>query len=313
MLNKLKIFTLLSLFPLILSAQIKAYPIDTWHSNISFSVKFGGLLPVKGQFENFKGSLLIDENDLTKTSATIFIKTKSINTGVNFRDEHLRKEDFFAAEKHPAISFSSTRVLTSGKQHLLLGNLSMHGVTKEIQIPFELLHEEKLDSWKNWRITLAGAFEINRLDFGIGEGELTIGETVTIELIISGRIFNTETINLFDRPFGQQMIAARESEGKDAARVVYKELKEAGDKDVSNLSHFYFLYLKLKQKENLVASLELTELCAELFPKKSLAFSTLGYAYFENNQTSKAITNFKKALELDENNSLALEMLKVLE
>ncbi|MCE7992495.1 MAG: hypothetical protein HEP71_10955 [Roseivirga sp.] len=309
-----KTITLLTclLLPAFAQAQVKAYPVDSWHSSISFSARFGGLVPVRGSFDQFSGTVLLDESDLTKTSATIFIAAASIDTGLGMRDNHLKSDDFFDVEKHPQLSFSSTRVIIENNALVMEGILRMHGVAKEVRIPFVLAHGEQPDPWKNFRITLQGTLELNRLDFGIGEGQDTIGETITIDLVISARIFNTETIALFNRPFGIEMMKAFKEGGTEAGRKAYEKLKASGDKDAVKPGSFEFLHLKLKQTGHIRESLLAAEFFVEIFPEDAEAQSLLGYAYYEHKDLEKAGNTFQKALALDEKESLALEMLKVL-
>ncbi len=299
--------------PLLAQSQVKAYPIDSWHSNVAFSARLGGLLPVKGNFDKFWGTVLFDEKDLMKTSATVLIDASSISTGVEMRDTHLESADFFDVENYPNITFSSDRIIKQGTQYFMAGNLTMHGVSKEVQIPFDLLHGEQADPWKNFRITFEAVGEINRLEFGIGEGGDMIGETVEVQLILSGRVFNTETINLFKRPFGIRMVDALEKGGIDAGRKELSRLSAENDKDANKQGSFNFIYLRLKQTGKLKASLQAAKLAVEVFPEDAEARSLLAYAYYENGEMEKALKAFREALALDENDTLAIEMLKWLE
>ncbi|AXT18886.1 hypothetical protein D7030_00840 [Flavobacteriaceae bacterium AU392] len=309
----MRLLTLFIILPIVLNAQIKAYPIDSWHSRIEFNVKFSGLLPVKGQFTAFEGTVLLNEKDMTKTSATLLIDGNSIDTGVNLRDNHLKGEDFFEVEKYPQIVFSSKRVVHKEGQFIMIGDLNMHNVTREVEVPIQLLHGEQLDTWKNFRITLKGKFQINRSDFDIGNNQPTIGQMVTIEFIISARIFNTETIALFNRPFGKKMIKAILEEGKEKAYSQYKELVKNKDEDTSKASSFEHLYQYLRQNNHLKASIEITKLFTEIFPKEPQAYSLLGDAYFQNNLYKEAKLAFEKAISYDDKNTLAYEMLKLLD
>lgn len=92
-------------------AQPKAYPIDSWHSKIGFSVKFGGLIDVEGRFTGFRGTIVYDEQNPADLSASVFIDPASVDTGVGPRDRHLRSEDFFGVEQYPRIIFSSKRTI----------------------------------------------------------------------------------------------------------------------------------------------------------------------------------------------------------
>jgi len=308
----MRLLILFLIFPLYTNAQIKAYPIDSWHSNIQFKVKFSGLIPVKGQFETFNGTILLNEEDMTKTSATILINTNSISTGVTMRDNHLKNEDFFDVEKYPKIAFSSKRTVDKDGHFVMIGILKMHDISKEIEIPIKLVHGEQLDVWENFRITLEGKFEVNRSDFNIGEGQPAIGEVVTIDFLMSARIFNTKTIALFNRPFGKIMIKAILEGSKEQALSEINKLKNNQDEDSTKASSFMHLYNYLKQKNHIKAAFQIAELFTEFHPKESEAYSLLGDAYFQNKSFKKAKMAFEKAIKYDAKNTMALEMLKLL-
>src|SRR6266699_5342132 len=132
----------LLLFSTISAAQvntIRQYPIDTNHSTIGFSVSImNGLSRVNGKFTDFTVTLTNDEKDITKSSVNVVIKAASINTGIPARDTHLRSADFFDADKYPEITFQSKRIEKKGKQLFALGIFTMHGVSKEITLPFQI-------------------------------------------------------------------------------------------------------------------------------------------------------------------------------
>ncbi len=309
----IKILIFCACFSTFINAQVKAYPIDGWHSKIEFSVKFGGLLPIKGQFDKIKGTILIDESNMTNTSSTIYIDTNSINTGLEMRDKHLKGKDFFDVKNHPKIYFSSKKTIEKNGQLIMLGDVHIHDVSKQIEVPIKLLHGEQLDLWKNYRVTLTGEFEINRLDFDVGENQKGIGEKVWITFMISARVFNTETIALFKRQFGEKMINSITNGQKKDALEQFNKLSEVNNKDVQNPSNFEFLYLYLKQNNYNKASNDIAELYVELFPEESEAHSLLGNTYFEKDDYRKAITSYKKALVYDDENTLAKEMLKLID
>ena len=105
-----------------------------------FSVPIaGGLASVSGKFGQFSVNLNFDEADITKSTVEATIKTESINTGIAARDNHLKTADFFDAAQFPEVTFKSKKIEKKGKTHLLTGDFSMHGVTKEISFPFTLV------------------------------------------------------------------------------------------------------------------------------------------------------------------------------
>src|SRR2546425_9429236 len=129
------------LFGIIGAAQnntVRQYPIDANHSTVGFSVSImGGLSKVNGKFTEFAVTLTNDEKDITKSSVSVVIKAASINTGITARDNDLRSAGFFDVEKYPEITFQSKHIEKKGKQLLVIGTFTMHGVSKEIALPFQ--------------------------------------------------------------------------------------------------------------------------------------------------------------------------------
>ncbi len=164
--------TLLFLFllaPLLLCAQT----INSTHSYVSFSAKNMEVKTVKGTFTGMQGEIHWNENQLEKTTIQACVNAASVNTGTPKRDEHLREPDFFDAEKFPTICFTSTNVKKEEKQYVVVGNLTIRNITKEIQIPFTF----------NKRV-FSGSFSINRFDYDLGKdaGTFMIGETIEISI-----------------------------------------------------------------------------------------------------------------------------------
>jgi polyisoprenoid-binding protein YceI len=119
---------------------VTPFSVDTAHSNVGFSVPIaGGLASVSGKFGQFSVNLNFDETDITKSTVEATIKADSISTGIAARDNHLKTADFFDATQFPEITFKSKKVEKKGKMHILTGDFSMHGVTKEISFPFTLI------------------------------------------------------------------------------------------------------------------------------------------------------------------------------
>ncbi len=161
----------LLLFSTITAAQVntaRQYPIDTNHSTVGFSVSImDGLSRVNGKFTDFTVTLTNDEKDITKSSVNVVIKAASINTGIPARDTHLRSADFFDAEKYPEITFQSKRIEKKGKQLFALGTFTMHGVSKEINLPFQITGVNKDPVSKKMNLGYSAQIVINRREFGI--------------------------------------------------------------------------------------------------------------------------------------------------
>ena len=161
------------------------YKIDPAHTSVGFSVRHMGVSNVKGHFDEFVGSLVLDNGSIQEANATI--QVKSVNTGIEKRDNHLRTADFFEAAKYPEISFKTKRVEKSGDQTILIGDFTMRGVTKEVRLPVTLSGPVK-DPQGNTRIGLEAKTTVNRKDYGMKfnavmeTGGLMVGEEVTIEI-----------------------------------------------------------------------------------------------------------------------------------
>ncbi|HOC87961.1 MAG TPA: YceI family protein, partial [bacterium] len=142
------------------------YTIDAAHSEVGFSVKHMVVATVRGNFTEFSGKIMYDENDISNSSVEGVIKTASINTGNSKRDEHLRNSDFFDAANHPEILFKTKKVEKKGDGFVAIGDLTMRGVTKEVALDFEITGKIT-DPWGNERVGLEARGVINRQDFGI--------------------------------------------------------------------------------------------------------------------------------------------------
>jgi polyisoprenoid-binding protein YceI len=163
---------------------LDTYKVDPAHSSIGFSVDHMVIDTVHGRFRQFDGSITVDPdngNALKQANATI--QAKSIDTDVERRDTHLHSPDFFDVEKFPTITFESTGV--SGQT--LTGKFTMHGVTKEISLPFKIKGPIK-DPMGNTHLSLEANSKLDRKDYGLTwnkvleAGGLMVGEDVTIQI-----------------------------------------------------------------------------------------------------------------------------------
>ncbi len=163
------------------------FTIDPNHSSIGFTVKHMVVTKVKGGFDEYAGTILYDDKDLTKSSVEVTIKTASIDTNTPRRDDDLRSPNFFDAAKYPEITFTSRRIEKSGDGYTAIGDLTMHGVTKEINIPFTIAGTVT-DPMGNTRLGLSAQTSLNRQDYGItwskklDNGGLVAGDEVEISI-----------------------------------------------------------------------------------------------------------------------------------
>jgi polyisoprenoid-binding protein YceI len=164
--------------------------VDPGHSTVGFSVKHLGIATVRGQFEQFEGTLEIGE-DLSAARAYGTIQTASVNTNEAARDEHLRSTDFFGAEANPELRFESKAIRPLDEDTFEIeGDLSMNGVTNPVTLT-AVVEGTETDPWGNDRVGLEVTGRINRGDWNmtfnqaLGSGNLLVGEKVTLSLDIS--------------------------------------------------------------------------------------------------------------------------------
>ena len=165
------------------------FDFDPMHTQIGFAVKHLVISTVRGQFREFTGTIQYDPTDLTKSSVSVTIKTASINTQVEMRDNDLRSPNFFDAPKYPEITFQSTRIEKKGDGFVAIGTLNMHGVSKEVALPFTMSSKIK-DPWGKERFAVEGTLTIDRRDWGLtwdqrlDGGGLVVGNEIKIELSV---------------------------------------------------------------------------------------------------------------------------------
>lgn len=167
------------------------YTIDPAHTRIGFQARHAMVTKVRGQFLDFEGGVHLDPSNPDKSSAHLIIQAKSLTTGNEQRDEHLRSNDFFAMDQYPEIKFNSTKVEKIDDENLrLTGDLTIRGVTRPVTVDFEYLGAA-VDPWGNLRIGFEGKTTINRKDWGVNwnaaleAGGVLVSEKVTIELDVS--------------------------------------------------------------------------------------------------------------------------------
>jgi polyisoprenoid-binding protein YceI len=165
------------------------WKLDPVHSVAEFKVKHLMITNVKGQFTGVSGALSLDESDLTLSRVEATIDAASINTREPQRDTHLKSPDFFDVEKYPTLLFNSTHLSRNADGELqVAGDLTIHGVTRNVTFEVEGPTPPVKDPWGNTRVGLSATTKINRKDFGLTwnaaleTGGFMVGEEVTITL-----------------------------------------------------------------------------------------------------------------------------------
>lgn len=177
-------------------ATAASWDVNAEHSHVGFSVKHF-FTPVQGDFTEFEVELFYDAGDPDASTVEVTIPVSSISTGNSSRDGHLVTPDFFDAATYPNITFKSTSVRSEGDQLIATGDLTIKGVTREIELPITVAGVQEVPEQMRQMLgaTRVAGFEasttIDRGDFGVGTGSwaatVMVGGEVTINLSIQAR------------------------------------------------------------------------------------------------------------------------------
>jgi polyisoprenoid-binding protein YceI len=167
------------------------YKIDPGHSSVGFNVKHMMVSTVHGRFNDFSGQIIYDDKDISKSSVKVAIKTASVNTDNTARDNDLRGANFLDVEKFPEITFQSKSVEKKGDGYVAHGTLTIHGVAKDVDLPFTL--NGPLATPRGKVMGADAGLSINRMDYGVSwsrsldGGGMVVSNDVKIELNVEAR------------------------------------------------------------------------------------------------------------------------------
>ncbi len=178
-------------------AATSTWQIDPNHSAAQFAVRHLAISTVRGAFTKVSGTVQFDDKDISKSSVEVTIDAASVDTRVPDRDKDLRSDHFFEVEKYPTLTFKSTKVeqVEAGKLKVT-GDLTIHGVTKQVVLDVEGPTAPVKDPWGNQRAAANATTKINRQDFGVkwnakmDNGGWVVGDdvaiTIDVELVQKG-------------------------------------------------------------------------------------------------------------------------------
>ena len=167
------------------SGQPAKYALDPSHTSVVFGVSHLGYSFTYGRFNKVDGHFVFDKNSPTNSQFTVTIDAASVDTNDAKRDEHLRNADFFNVRQFPTIEFRSTQVDQNRTGLQLVGNMVMHGETKQITIPLQKVGEGK-GPYGNYRMGFQTQFNLKRSDFGMRNMIGPVGDDVSIIMSFEG-------------------------------------------------------------------------------------------------------------------------------
>jgi polyisoprenoid-binding protein YceI len=169
-------------------AQTSNWNVDPAHSTAQFTVRHLGISNVTGNFTKVSGTVVLNDTDMTKSQVSASIDVNSVDTRVEARDKDLKSPNFFDVEKYPTIEFKSKRITGSGGKLQVIGDLTIHGTTREVTLDVDGPTPEMTDPWGNSRRGISATTTINRKDFNLlynnilKAGEAAVGDTVKIQI-----------------------------------------------------------------------------------------------------------------------------------
>ncbi len=174
--KKLSLVAILLLIATGVFAQEKWIPVTY---NVSFKIKNAGIT-VSGKFQGFRGTLLFSPDKLSASSLTATVDVATLTTGIGKRDEDLKEEKYFDADKYKQIEIKSVKLYQKGAQYAGMFKVTIKGVTKEMEIPFEF---DQLGTEADFK----GSLVIKRSDFGIGGKTLTMSDEASVSIAIKAK------------------------------------------------------------------------------------------------------------------------------
>jgi len=170
-------------------AATSEWKIDPQHSSAQFSVRHMAISTVRGAFSKVTGTILLDDNDITKSTVDVTIDASTVDTREPDRDKDLRSDKFFDVAHYPSITFKSKRVqqVATGKLKVT-GDLTIRGTTKEVVLDVEGPTAPVKDPWGNVRAAVTATTKVNRQDFGVkwnatlDNGGVVVGDDVNITI-----------------------------------------------------------------------------------------------------------------------------------
>jgi polyisoprenoid-binding protein YceI len=173
-----------------LSATTGTWVLDPSHTRVGFAAKHAMVTTVRGAFLDFEGTLTLDGDDPAASSANLVIQAASFDSGNGQRDGHVKGADFLDVENFPTLTFQSTSVRQQGDDFVLVGDLTIHGTTRPVEIAVELEGTDA-DPFGNQRVGFSGSATISRKDFGLTwnvaleSGGILVSDKVKISLDVS--------------------------------------------------------------------------------------------------------------------------------
>ena len=301
------------------------YDADLQHSSIEFTARILRIVKVRGRFHDWSATVVYDPAHPERSSVTAVIAAKSIDTDMEFRDNHLRSPDFLGVDSFPLIVFQSDSVIPrAGGVLRTYGHLAMRGVTRPVVIPFTLVLAPATDRGSgSARVAFEGAIRLSRADFGIaGSNKFNPSYDPATNLLADSVDVSLEMLAIREGylqggyspgpppPIADRVWSAIESVGVDSALALYRSLRAAdstaynfGARQLDVLGH------RLIQLNRPKDAIKVLMVNAQAFPKAG-EYESLGEAYAFADDAHRALSCYQRAAVLDPTDAAAMEMVR---
>ncbi len=301
------------------------YDLDFVHCDVGFTIGHMGISQVSGSFSTFEGAAIFDLSDPETLSTTFRIDVGSINTNQTWRDKDLQSKKWFDKENYPYITFQSTKSVATEKGLILTGDLTMKGVTKEVDIAMSK-PSTFTKSYVGYHLAFNGSTVLNRKDFGVGEdtwwndvieGIAQLEDSVEIDLsiiyqfqsidFIRSRFFKNETelYNVLNASGLKYAINTF-----DQQKEAYESLPESNDDDFDAITAKDLITVSqaLTIEGRYQEAIELLQHNMKCYPEDDQTLAVLGNLFLRTGQLEKAKEFVEKSLTKSPDNPLALEL-----
>lgn len=297
------------------------YTIDTAHSYVGFQIKYMGFAKVRGRFTDFSGTVRFDDQDATRTSATVRIAVASLSTEHEWRDKDLKSDQWFDAETFPTIKFQSTRSEKTDIGFDIIGNITIRDVTKEVRLVMEEFSGVMGDIRGDSQVIFVGRTTIHRKEFGVKgdrwsrvkEGITGVADEVEVELTVLGKQINEGNFRNWvrdvEKPQGKVYQTISET-GVSAGLQEFDAMLSEGELTAGVLNAVGYMLLKEGRVDDAVTVFARN---IEAFPDMGDLHDSLAEAYAVKGEFQRAAENYRLALESNPDNVNAVEILRHLE
>ena len=285
---------------------VQEFAIDAGHTIVEFSLKFA-FSRIKGRFTDTKGTILYNSADPSRSSITVVIDAKSLDTGWGHRDEHLRTSDFFDVEKYPTIVFQSDGMTRTSNGWRADGKLTMRGVTKAISIPFRLTHPPgRGTEGTSLIIGAEGGLKLARADFGLTGGSTfnswftkaraaTMGDSADISIELEGWASDLQGQRIAIEPTLERIKTGGVQAVIDRYTNVYRTTPNVTFGLVNGADFTTRALIGMGKTDDAV---KLSKAVVELLPSESRVHIVHGVALAVAGKTQDAMREYAKAKEV---------------